>query len=78
MWRLNARDTSSQGNRQRQQGSSREKTELNAPQQTFISTYCVPSPEGTFVYGSTEDSRVFGMWLGDDVVFHRAGEGIRA
>lgn len=38
-------------------GEFKRETELNAPQQTFISTYCVPSPEGTFVYGSTEDSR---------------------
>lgn len=44
---LNARNTKSQGNRQRHRGSPREKTELNSVQQTFISTYCVPGPEGT-------------------------------
>ena len=35
----------------------------------------MPSPEGTFVYESTEDSRVFGMWLGDDGAIHHLDRG---
>lgn len=54
-----------------------ERKQLNSPQQTFMSTYCVPSPEGTFVYESAEDSRVFGMWLGDDGAIHHLDRGWR-